>query len=512
MGPNKATQQRDEAYVTITAAEASVGTREQWTRWLWLALGALLLIRLVALAFNRTDLFFDEAQYWTWSLEPAFGYYSKPPLIAWAIALSTSVCGTSEFCIRLPSPLIHTATAATIFALGARLYSPRTGFLAALAFATLPGISLSAGIISTDVPLLLAWALALAGFAALIDDRAAWWPALLLGFALGLGLNAKYAMAYFVLCAGIYIAITPERRWLLADRRLWLALGLGALLIAPNLLWNASNQFATFSHTADNAKWTGALFHPRKALEFFAAQFGVFGPVLFGVLLVIATRWWRKGIPEPDRMLLAFCLPIVAIVTTQAFLSRAHANWAAPAYLSATVLVVATLEREASQRWLRASFWISGAVLAVIVLGVAFAGRIGLPGVGDPFARTLGWKEMAAATRGQLETARTKGQPFAAVITDERALTAELLYYMRDERTPVLAWLGGTRPQDHYELKRPFRAGSPEPVLLVALRADSTAILSRFSTAEQITREDLPAGASTRRRVTYYRLSGFKGN
>ena len=203
MGPNKATQQRDEAYVTITAAEASVGTREQWTRWLWLALGALLLIRLVALAFNRTDLFFDEAQYWTWSLEPAFGYYSKPPLIAWAIALSTSVCGTSEFCIRLPSPLIHTATAATIFALGARLYSPRTGFLAALAFATLPGISLSAGIISTDVPLLLAWALALAGFAALIDDRAAWWPALLLGFALGLGLNAKYAMAYFVLCAGI---------------------------------------------------------------------------------------------------------------------------------------------------------------------------------------------------------------------------------------------------------------------------------------------------------------------
>jgi 4-amino-4-deoxy-L-arabinose transferase-like glycosyltransferase len=76
------------------------------------ALAALLLVRLVALRYNATDLFFDEAQYWNWSQEPAFGYYSKPPLIAWLIGASTALCGASEFCIRLPSPLVHTATAA----------------------------------------------------------------------------------------------------------------------------------------------------------------------------------------------------------------------------------------------------------------------------------------------------------------------------------------------------------------------------------------------------------------
>jgi 4-amino-4-deoxy-L-arabinose transferase-like glycosyltransferase len=497
--------------VTTTVAKRAVDDRTLWRQRLWKALGALLLVRLVALALNRTDLFFDEAQYWTWSLEPAFGYYSKPPLIAWAIALSTSVCGPAEFCIRLPSPLMHTATAAIVFALGARLYSPRTGFLAALAFATLPGISLSAGIISTDVPLLMAWAMALAGFAALIDEREAWWPALLLGAGIGLGLNAKYAMAYFVLCAGIYIAVTPTRRWLLADKRLWAALGIGVLLIAPNLIWNATNSFATFSHTADNAKWGGALFHPNKALEFFSAQFGVFGPVLFGALLVVIWRWWKLGLPETDRLLLAFCLPVVVIVTLQAFLSRAHANWAAPAYVSATLLVIAGLEREANQRWLKASYWISGVVMAALVLGVAMAGRITLPGVGDPFVRTLGWNEVAAATRAKLDAARILGQPFGAVITDERALTAELLYYMREERTPVLAWLGGERPQDHYELKRPFAKGSPEPVLLVAMRTDSEAILKRFKRATLLVREDLAAGRATRR-VTYYRLEGFHGN
>ncbi len=497
---------------TATATTALEDSHASWRRRLWLALGAILVLRLAALALNPTDLFFDEAQYWTWSLEPAFGYYSKPPLIAWAIALSTGLCGSSEMCIRLPSPIFHTATAAAVYMLGARLYGPRTGFLSALAFATLPGVSLSAGIISTDVPLLLFWALALVAFGAMIEERKPLWPGLLLGAALGLGLNAKYAMAYFVLCAGLYVAFTPHRRWLLADRRLWLGLGIGIALIVPNLAWNASNSFATFSHTADNAKWGGAMFHPGKALEFLGAQFGVFGPVLFGALLVAVWRWWRVGLGDRERVLLAFSLPIIVIVATQAFISRAHANWAAPAYVAATVLVIAVLEREAERRWLRASFWVNGAVMALLIVAVGLAGRFALPGGSDPFARTLGWREVAAATRGKLDAARTAGRPFGAVITDERALTAELLYYMREEPTPVLAWLGRARPQDHYELKRPFSKGAPEPVLLVALRADSTHITDRFDRAAQLSRDALPAGRSVRRRVTFFALEGFRGH
>jgi hypothetical protein len=35
------------------------------------------------------DLSFDEAQYWTWSLSPAWGYYSKPPFLSWLIKRSS---------------------------------------------------------------------------------------------------------------------------------------------------------------------------------------------------------------------------------------------------------------------------------------------------------------------------------------------------------------------------------------------------------------------------------------
>ena len=160
--------------MTIAIDRVAGDEAQRWRQWLAWSLAGLLTLRLIALAFSRTDLFFDEAQYWTWSLEPAFGYYSKPPLIAWLIGMSTAVCGASEFCVRLPSPLLHTATAVAVFALGARLFDPRVGFLSALAYSTLPGISLSAGIISTDVPLLTCWAIALYAFVALILEKAVW--------------------------------------------------------------------------------------------------------------------------------------------------------------------------------------------------------------------------------------------------------------------------------------------------------------------------------------------------
>ena len=122
-----------------------------------LGLAVLLAVRLVGLSFNATDLFFDEAQYWSWSREPAFGYYSKPPLIAWIIGLATTVCGDSTACIRLPAPLLHTATAVVVYLIGKRLHGTRVGLWSGLAFATLPGVSLSSSIISTDVPLLACW-------------------------------------------------------------------------------------------------------------------------------------------------------------------------------------------------------------------------------------------------------------------------------------------------------------------------------------------------------------------
>ncbi|HRD77618.1 MAG TPA: glycosyltransferase family 39 protein [Hyphomicrobiaceae bacterium] len=475
---------------------------------LGLALALILVLRIVALWFNRTDLFFDEAQYWSWGLEPAFGYYSKPPLVAWIIRVSTELCGTSEFCVRLPSPLIHTATAIVLYWLGRRLAGPAAGFWASLTFATLPGVSFSASLMSTDVPLLLAWAVALLALSILLTGRS-WWPAIVLGLAIGVGLNAKYAMAFFGGCLAVYLVATPEQRGFMKDGRLWLAISIAAALITPNMLWNQANSFATFSHTADNANWAGRLPSPLRLVEFLGAQAGVFGPILVGALIALIVRAWREGLPAVERLLLAFTLPVIALISVQAFLSRAHANWAATAYVAGSVLVPATLVRLGREGWLKASLWLHLAIAAIIGITLAFAGEFKLPGIPDPFARTLGWKATAETTAHNLVRGAAEGKPFAAVVTDERAATAELLYYRRDISYLVYAWRAGPRPLDHYELTRPWRPGT-EPLLLVSLRSEAEPILSRFEKVELVEEAAIPTGRHATRRVRFYRLSGYR--
>ena len=202
-----------------------------------LAAGALVLgltaLRVLALALSDLDLHGDEAQYWSWAQDPAFGYFSKPPMVAWIIAAATAACGDGEFCVRLASPLIHALTAGVVFVLARSLYDPRIAAWSAVTYATLPGVSFSSALISTAVPLLLFWSLALVAFVHLLRRRAdAWAPALALGVALGLGLLSKYAMVYFPLCAAAYCAATPGARWFLTSRQALLALAVAAAILA----------------------------------------------------------------------------------------------------------------------------------------------------------------------------------------------------------------------------------------------------------------------------------------
>lgn len=478
-------------------------------------LTAIAAFRLIALALNGTDLYVDEAQYWSWSRDLDFGYFSKPPLIAWIIASATSACGDGEFCVRLPSVAIHLATSIVVYSLGRRLASEEVGFWSGIGFATLPGISLSSGIISTDVPLLFAWALALLAFAELVIVPTIT-MAVVLGVALGLGLNAKYAMAYFIPCAALFFVLAPHRRRLLGQPYLLLSAGIAALLMLPNIAWNFENGFLTFAHTADNANWNGSLFHPGKALEFLGSQFGVFGPVMFGALLVIAWRTLRRGssgarLTDAETLLLSFSIPIIAALAVQGLLSRSLANWAAPAYVAATILVVATLVRTGAYAWLRAAVGINAAIAVAIAIATSQAGTFVLPGGSDPFARTLGNRSLVDMLRTGLAANAERNVVAGSILTDDREIAAAFAYYGRDLAEPVYSWREGGKPRHHFELKRPFPARAAEPVLLVSRRADGSSIPQNFRSVLPLGPVAAPAGDYSERTVYLFELSGFKG-
>jgi len=472
---------------------------------LFLILIALLLLRLIVLYLNPTGLHFDEAQYWYWSQHPAMGYFSKPPVVAWLIGLTTEVCGSSSpFCVRLGSPIITTGTAYLVFLIAREAYDARTGLWAGVTIATVPAVSFSSHLISTDVPLLFFWAGALFSWIRLLETRA-WRWAIMLGMAIGFGLMSKYAMVYFLLCAGVYFIVEPTSRWLLRDPRLAITLALAALIVAPNILWNAENGFITFSHTADNAKWSGPLLNWGRGLEFLGSQFGVAGPIVFGVFLVIIARI-KQTLREPaDRLMLSFSLPIITLVLVQAFISRAHANWAATALVALIILVVGVLMRRKQMPWLKASLGLHLIVMLVIGGGFMFADRVTLGAAETPISKLFGWSELANTVR---ERVRQTGA--RSVLVDTRELAAQMLYSLRGTDLRVYEWKPRAFPSSHFELKMPISRKTPEPGLLLTRRETAEHLIRLFGRIDPAGQAKIRTSATGVREINFFLMSQFK--
>jgi 4-amino-4-deoxy-L-arabinose transferase-like glycosyltransferase len=427
-------------------------------------LGALTVVRYIGLHYSVVDLFFDESQYWSWSRELAFGYFSKPPLLAWIIAASSAVCGDGEACVRAASPILYFGTSLVIYAIAEELYDARVGFWSALGFALLPGVVFSSRITSTDVPLLFCWALALLAFVKLLRGPD-WRWACVFGVALGFGMLAKYAMAYFL--AGMAIAALFDRasRAVLMRWQTWLALALTLLILSPNIVWNALNGFVTLRHTGDNIQGSGFKLSPLGALEFIATQFGVAGPLLFGGLLVALVRWRSKAITREDRLMLAFAIPPLAAVTALGFLRNVNANWAAAAFVSATIIVVAMWMREGRTKILAVTLAIGLVAQVVLLAGdvVAYqAGIASLGGKGDFYRRTLGWRGLGEAVQRQTREADAK-----TVAAEGRHELASLIYYLRDAPQPVRSWPSGDNPDNHFDMSHPLTGTAATPILFV---------------------------------------------
>ena len=466
----------------------------------------LALLRLVALRFSVVDLYADEAQYWSWSRDLALGYYTKPPLLAWIIAASGHVCGSAEWCVRAPAPLLYAATSLVVYAIGRQLYDERTGFWAALMTSLATGVVFSARIISTDVPLLFFWALALWAYVNLLAGPSRRWAAVL-GVSIGLGLLAKYAMIYLLPGMALAALFSKRARLLGSRSDFWLALAVAALVVAPNIAWNAANSFATFHHTGGLI--VGEPVHPdlMRGLNFLAAQFAVFGPVVCAVMFIETFRVGSPALREEDRILIAFLVPALAVVTGFAVAVKAYDNWAAVSVISGVVLAAAILSRRDAVGWMRLSIAIGIVAQMVLIAGDSVADRLWLPSVGNPYHRTIGWRAFAegAGAMAQQAGART-------IATESRSDYATLRYYLRDRPVQVLWWRTAELPD--FELKRALTQASPEPVLFVTGCPAVDYVRSVYAEVTPLGPFASPIGSLPRgdERVFYgFRLRGARG-
>lgn len=488
--------------------------------WRWTLVIAVAVTALRVLVLNLTDLNLgpDEAQYWWWSREFAAGYFSKPPMIAWIIGGTTAVCGDGEACVRTASPLLYGLASLFVFGAARVFYGVRAAFWSALFFLVLPGISLSSALITTDVPLLCFWAMATYGLAILLsrpaeEGRA---TAMMTGGAIGLAMLSKYAGAYFLL--GLAIAALFDKRVRAHVLGFNGALILGGTLIVffPNIVWNLEHGFATVGHTAYNAGLSQQkLFNFDRLAEFFGAQFIVFHPILMGVILaglIVGLRRQRWPYVKPDDVvLLCVSLPVIAVGLGIGFLSKANANWAAPAFVGLSIVATVWLLRVEARRWMIATLAVSAVVAAGLYTAALSPRFIDMIGQSNAFKLLRGWN-----TQGPTIVRAAREGGFEAIVAEDREDMASLLYYTRDSGLPLYMWTpDSAHPTDHFQMSRAY-TGTPDRVLFITRRDDSSDVTARFDAAQEIEISSIRIGAKRGEPVfrTFHLIdaSGFKAD
>jgi hypothetical protein len=468
-------------------------------------IAAVTIARVIVLIYSPLELHPDEAQYWWWSQVPDWGYFSKPPLTAWIIRVATMLFGDREWAVRVASPLLHGLAALVIAAIGRRVFDSRTGLIAALAYVTAPGVSYSAWLMSTDVPLLLCWSVALYAFLRSMDELGWRWT-ILCGAALGLGLLAKYAMLYFLLGLGIVAFLIGRKHRSVFARRAALIMIIAVLVAAPNLWWNAAHGFPTVIHMRHNAGWSHLRFSPAGLLKFMLGQFGVFGPLLMaGFLASVFRIAQNRERSEGELILAVFSLPPLILMLAQAFLVSSNANWAAPAYVGASPLAVREL-----MRWGRghvvASFAIDGVAMVLLWAALIRPELADSVGLGDAFKREEGWRALAREVRNAAE-----GGGYDAVAVDNRSVIAELMYYAQPLGPFLRALRNDPVPHDHFQLTIPLLP-SETRVLVVTNPHMAPATLALFDSKTRVRAIAIAVGGHGKRLTELYDATGFHGS
>ena len=480
------------------------------SQWLFVALAALTLYRILSLLQPHMVLFYDEAQYYHWALNPDWGYYSKPPMVAWCIALVTAVLGDSVFAIKLAAPILYAATALVIYRIGRDFYSQAVAKTSTWVFITSTLVGYNSLFITTDAPLLFFWAATLWAFMhAMANNNWKYWVAA--GVFCGAGMLSKYTMAALPGSLFLYMLVEPSRRGLLAKPGPWIAAIIAGVLFSGNLIWNATHDFMAFRHTSEISGIGEGWLHPGKLLEFVAAQFLVFGPVWAALWVRLVWRQ-RKSLLSPQWGLLHFAtLPLLSVIFLQALLSHAYINWAGPVFIGASLLVGAALAAKPGRIWL----W--GGLLNLLLLSTFYhwpilADRMGLERTKfiDPWFRVLGWDQV-----GEQLLPVMQANPDLLLASSSRKLLATLGYYATPGEFRVSRWNPDANDvRDYYDQManlRMYQGDLGQEFLWVSETPAPPEFLLAFASAELSLQISVPVYSNLSRELWVYRVGGFIG-
>jgi 4-amino-4-deoxy-L-arabinose transferase-like glycosyltransferase len=486
-------------------------SRHHYGRW---SLEAICIVMLCQVAFLLVgcdwDLCNDEAEYWAWSRQLDWSYWSRGPLIAWLIRLTTESLGGMSVkltgslmpAVRLPAVVLGGLTAWGVFRLaslttGAR----RPAMMAVLLLPAIPVLAIGGVLITSDTPLVCCWTWAAVWiYRAVCSLRTRRWIAA--GLIGALGVWAKYSFLAFLASVGLFLLFSPVYRHQLGRTGFWamslLCIGLG---LAPILIWNATHGWAGAGQLADrvglSSRATWASIGP--VLTFLGGDFAALGGIwwIAGMAAVASalTRMMREarsghtgeteqpaaGIRSGVIYLLCLWGAVWIACLAASLLGETEANWMVPGYISLVILIGMRLDevvaRAGARKWLYAAAWFVSMCQVVAIHHMEWfypvisrylpepTGRWPVPlRLYEPTARMRGHQVLARAVQERLEALRAGGEaPF--VLTPTYALASTLSFYLPGQpETYCLSWNFGMtgKPVNQHDLWHPNPRHDPD--------------------------------------------------
>jgi len=478
----------------------------------FLCLGLLTLYRVLCLFQPHLVLFYDEAYYYHWSLNLDWGYYSKPPVVAWVIAIFTSIFGATSVAVKLGAPILYAGAAIFVYRIADHLAGSRAACFSGWVFLTTILVGYNSLFITTDAPLLFFWAATLWAFIQTQQSEGAqggakfWW---LTGLFCGLGMLSKYTMGALPLSLFLFLLSTEGGRSQLRTPGPWIAAVFAGVIFSTNIIWNVLNEFVAYRHTSEISGVDSNWFNPDKLLEFVGAQFLVFGPIW--AWLLVRRAWNEKAGRVSSPKILWFALvPLFLVICLQALLSHAFVNWAGPIFISASVLVGMSLAARRDRLWI----WAGG--LNLVLLSIFSHWPILADAVGlerdksiDPYFRVLGWDQVAEEVAPILEDEKL------VLVSDSRKLLAVIGFYAMPGEFRLARWSEDpANIRDYYDLRvnlRDSQFNTEQEYLWVGELPASPQVISVFESSEALGFVEVPVYHNLSQKIYLYRFEGFLG-
>lgn len=485
-----------------------------------LLLGAVFALRVLFLLTNQLQLSADEMYYWDWSRRLDIAYYSKGPIVALLIAVSSHFFGYGQLGVRLPAVILGGLFVLLIYLYGRARLHPWHAFTVAAVAQLLPLLAGLGLAMTTDPPVLVCWAIALMALAPSVR-RGTTWAWLVYGLAVGLGLGAKYTT---LLLPVSLLLLTPWfvfSRPLLRQWSFWFGQGLALAGLLPMLVWNGRHGWVNLAHNLGHLG-ASSQFNPAQVLfgplVLIGTQLLMLGPLTAPMLAVAGWRVvpgaWRRRDPYP--LLLAALASLLVLVCVLVSTRRdVYANWPMPLAVIGLLLMIEAWAMQPpsfrDRRWLQVGSALNGLLFAIALL--PFYGiRLGLSADWLPTRRLTGWREMVQSLQ------RQEPQRLAAadvVITDRYTTAAALAHGLQRPPGEVFTVALGKARMNQYDIwarqDLPGRLGA-DALVILHRDTDPEPLRSLFDRLEQRPQLKVHLPGMQTRRYQVWMARGYNGN